>query len=321
MSGDGNDHPSPDDAFATLGNETRLGILQTLGQARETLSFSELRDRVGVEDSGKFNYHLEQLVGHFVRKTEGGYQLRRAGRRVVEAVLSGAVTDAPDLDRTRVDETCGLCGAPIEVARDGGSIAMYCTECAGRYSHAYGEDPTGRKAAEGYLGRLPLPPAGLQDRTPTAVLRAAWTWGNLEILAMSAGICPRCSATVDHTLRVCEDHDGSGGRCTECRSRQAVRLTVSCTNCIFQSGGIFGITLVSNTHLLDLLTDHGLNPVAPDSTRQVNEVHGDHEESLVSRDPFRARFTFDVDGDRLALTVDDDLDVVEATRGDGGDGD
>jgi DNA-binding transcriptional ArsR family regulator len=315
MSGDGDsDRLSPDDAFATLGNETRLGILQALGRAEGDLSFSELRDRVGVEDSGQFNYHLEQLVGHFVRKTEGGYQLRRAGRRVVEAVLSGAVTDAPDLDRTPVEETCELCGAPIEVARDGGSIAMYCTECAGRYSHAYGEDPTGRRADEGYLGRLPLPPAGVRDRTPTEVMRAAWTWGNLEILAISAGICPRCSATVDHTLRVCEDHDASDGLCAECRGRQAVRLTVSCTNCIFGSGGIFGINLVSNTHLIDLLTDHGLNPVVPDSIRRVNEVHGDYEEDLLSTEPFRARFTFDVDGDTLALTVDDDLEVVEATR-------
>ena len=311
------DRLPPDEAFATLGNETRLGILQALGRASEDLSFSELRERVGVDDSGQFNYHLEQLVGHFVRKRAEGYQLRRAGRRVVEAVLSGAVTDAPDLDRTRVDETCELCGAPIEVARDGGSIAMYCTECAGRYSHAYGEDRTGRRADDGYLGRLPLPPAGLRNRTPTEVLRAAWTWGNLEIFAMSAGICPRCSATVDHTLRVCEDHDASDGLCAECRGRQAVRLTVSCTNCIFGSGGIFSIDLVSNTDLLDLLTDHGLNPVVPDSIRRVNEVHGDYEETLISRDPFRARFTFDVDGDTLALTVDDDLEVVEATRSGG----
>lgn len=315
MAGDGDsERLSPDDAFATLGNETRLGILQTLGRAEDDLSFSELRDRVGVEDSGQFNYHLEQLVGHFARKTDDGYQLRRAGRRVVEAVLSGAVTDAPDLDRTRVDETCELCGAPLEVTRDGGSIAMYCTECAGRYSHAYGDDPTGRRADEGYLGRLPLPPAGLRDRSPTEVLRAAWTWGNLEILAMSVGICPRCSATVDRTLRVCENHDTSGGLCPECRNRQAVRTTVSCTNCIFQSGGLFDINLVSNTDLLDLLTDHGLNPVVPDSIRRVNEVHGDYGEELLSTEPFRARFIFDVDGDTLALTVDDDLEVVEATR-------
>jgi hypothetical protein len=274
----------------------------------------QLRERVGVADSGQFNYHLEQLVGHFVRKTDNGYQLRRTGRRVVEAVLSGAVTTAPDLDRTRVEETCELRGAPVEVARDGGTIAMYCTERAGRYSHAYEEDRTGRRADEGYLGRLPLPPAGLRDRTPTEVLRAAWTLGNLEILAISAGICPRCSATVDRTLRVCEDHDTSDGLCAECHGRQAVRLTVSCTNCIFGSGSIFSITLVSNTHLLDLLTDHGLNPVVPDSTRQVNEVHGDYEEELLSRDPFRARFTFDVDGDTLGLVVDDDLEVVEAER-------
>ena len=314
MASDGDTRLSPDEAFATLGDETRLGILQALGRADGPLSFSALRERVGVEDSGGFNYHLEQLVGHFVGKSEDGYRLRRPGRRVVEAVLSGAVTDAPDLDRTRVEETCELCGAPMEVARDGGSIAMYCTECAGRYSHAYGEDRTGRRADEGYLGRLPLPPAGLRDRTATEALRAAWTWGNLEILAMSAGICPRCSATVDHELRVCGNHDAGDGLCSECNGRQAVRLTLSCTNCIFASGGIFSLRLVSNTALLDLLTDHGVNPVAPDSIRRANGVHGEYDEKLLSTDPFRARFTFELDGDRLALTVDDDLEVVESTR-------
>lgn len=41
MSGDGDsDRLSPDDAFATLGNETRLGILQALGRERTSLSRS-----------------------------------------------------------------------------------------------------------------------------------------------------------------------------------------------------------------------------------------------------------------------------------------
>jgi len=314
MSGDGDsERLSPNDAFATLGNETRLGILQILGRADGDLSFSELRDRVGVADSGQFNYHLEQLVGHFVRKTDEGYQLRRAGRRVVEAGLSGAGTDAPDLGRTRVEETCEYCGAPVEIERDGGSIAMYCTECAGRYDRARGD----RDAPEGYLGRLPFPPAGIRGRSPDEVLRAAWTWANLEILAMSAGICPRCSATVEPSLSVCADHDADDGLCATCGGRYAVGLSFECTNCIFRSGGVFIIALVATTPMLDFLTDHGLNPVVPDSTRRVQAVHADYEEELLSRDPFRARFTFDVDGDTLTLTVDDDLEVVEAVRSGG----
>ncbi|MFB6206666.1 MAG: ArsR/SmtB family transcription factor, partial [Haloglomus sp.] len=85
---------SPDEAFGVLGNETRIQILQTLGEADGPLSFTELRDRVGIRQGSQFNYHLDKLVGHFVRKTDDGYELRLAGRRVIYAVLSEAVTEA-----------------------------------------------------------------------------------------------------------------------------------------------------------------------------------------------------------------------------------
>lgn len=89
---------SPDDAFAVLGNDTRMKILQTLGEADEPLRFSELRDRIGVRDSGRFNYHLDKLTGHFITETDDGYALRPAGTRVVEAVLSRVVVDDLELD-------------------------------------------------------------------------------------------------------------------------------------------------------------------------------------------------------------------------------
>lgn len=39
---------SPDDAFTVVGNDTRMEILQTLGEADQPLSFSELRERIGI---------------------------------------------------------------------------------------------------------------------------------------------------------------------------------------------------------------------------------------------------------------------------------
>jgi DNA-binding transcriptional ArsR family regulator len=291
--------PSPDDAFAVLGNETRMEILRALGDADDPLPFSDLHDRVGTRDSGQFNYHLEQLTGHFVRKTDDGYALRRAGRRVIEAVLSGALTDDPTLERTRVEEFCERCGAPIEIGWRAGSVELYCTECAGRYGQRRG-DP----ASEGYLGRLPLPPAGLKDRTPGEILRTAWTWGNLEMLSMASGICPRCSATVEETITVCETHDAEEGLCDACGGRYAAGINFTCTNCVFDAGGGFAIALLGHTALLSFVTGHGHNPVSPDSIRQLNGIHGDYEEEIVSVDPFEARFTFRIDGDALVLTVD-----------------
>lgn len=36
------------------------------------MRFSELRERVNVDDPGRLNYHLNELTTHFVRRTEDG---------------------------------------------------------------------------------------------------------------------------------------------------------------------------------------------------------------------------------------------------------
>ncbi len=305
--------PSPDDAFALLGNSTRVEILRTLGEATGPLSFSEIHDQISLRDSGQFNYHLEKLVGHFVAKADDGYTLRRPGRRVVEAVLSGAVTATPTLSRTELEERCNRCGAPIEITWDSGSLRMYCTECVGTYGVAGGaRRPT--PADRGYLGRLPLPPAGVRDRTPEEVLRAAWTWGHLELYAMASDLCPRCSATVETTVTACDDHDASDGLCSSCDSVYALRANVTCTNCIFEGGGAAAIGLLAETELVQFLVEHGHNPIAPESIRSVNSILNDYDEEILQHDPLRARFRFHADEETLALTVDADLDVVERTR-------
>ncbi|PSQ07990.1 transcriptional regulator, partial [Halobacteriales archaeon QS_5_68_33] len=74
---------SPDEAFAALGNEARLEILRTLGASDGPLTYAELYERVEYDDPSNFSYHLNKLAGHFVRKTDRGYGLWDAGRRVV----------------------------------------------------------------------------------------------------------------------------------------------------------------------------------------------------------------------------------------------
>ena len=101
VSAEGGEPLAPDESFALLGNETRVRILVALADADDALHFSTLHDRVDLRDSEQFNYHLDRLVGHFVDRTDDGYELRQAGSRVVEAILSGAVTEDPVLERTR----------------------------------------------------------------------------------------------------------------------------------------------------------------------------------------------------------------------------
>lgn len=302
---------APDDAFAVLGNETRMEILRTLGRAEKPQSFSELREQVGVSDSGQFNYHLDKLEGHFIMKTDEKYALQPPGQRVIEAVFSGAVTDTPVVDRTEIDLACPYCEAPVEMRFFEERMEIYCTECAGTFEYNDRESGT---AGKGFLGQTPLPPAGIQGRSPREIVEAAATWGNLELIAGSSDICPRCSAPVETSVDVCQNHDSSEGLCDQCHRQHSVGIEQVCTNCIYSISGVFPLYLRTNPDLLAFQMDHDLNPASPDQIPKFMKLLLDYDETITSTDPFEARFTFTLDGDALTLTVDADLSVVEATK-------
>jgi len=316
---------SPGEAFAAIGHETRVQILEALATAHRSerpLSFSALRERVGSVDSSRFNYHLDQLVGHFLERSEDGYGLSSAGQRMAEAIQSGAVTEAPRLERVQLEECCHYCGAPIEVSYRHERLELYCTECSGTYGTSNTQEAgEGDIPAEyGFLGLLNLPPAGLQDREPSGVLRSALSWHVTEALLSADGTCPRCSARLDGRLTLCEDHDRSGGTCEYCENRYAAQHSAHCTNCVYSRRVFFGASLLSNTTLQAFLTEHGRNLVAPDFQRYAS-VMMDYEERILGTGPFEAAFTFTADGDSITFSVDDDLSVVDVAREDAASGD
>lgn len=309
---------SPDDAFATLGNDTRIEIVRGLAEADSPLSFTELRDRVGLDRGRQFNYHLDKLVGHFVTKTDDGYALAPPGERVVEAIVSGVVTRDPIRDPTVTDQQCYHCGAPV-VLSYGGHLAIFCTQCTGNFSAPASDigddvDIDGDPDVIGFLRGFEVPPAGITDRSGLELLQAGNAWANLETISGAVDVCPRCSTSVDASLRICETHDGDEGACPECNCRYAVTYVHDCTNCNYRQQSQFGWRLLAKTDVLNFLTDHGINPIAPESSMAMRAVLDRYEEDVVTTDPFRGRFTFTIDGDALTLTVDDDLTVVEATR-------
>lgn len=312
---------SPDETFAMLGNETRIQILQALGEVDEPAAFTELRDRVGIRQGGRFNYHLDRLVGHFVGKTDDGYVLRQPGRRVVQAILSGAVTDDPEVEYTEIDEECWWCGAPIVVRYTQERLDLYCTGCDGTYG-----DPSVRRPTQmagtvpdvpadlGYLGAFFLPSAGVENRTPEEAYRAGMAREMLEYLAISSGVCPRCAGAIDTSVRVCRDHDDADGLCSACGNRKAVHLHVDCRNCIYRNRGTFVYALYGHRELMAFLTANGIALLSSDSDVHLFRVAGSYEEEVLSTDPFAARFTFTAGGETLTVTVDETFDVVDATR-------
>ena len=313
----GSGRVSPDEAFAALGSETRLDILLALREAEHLLSFSELFDAVGYSDYSNFDYHLEKLEGPFVRKTEHGYDLTGAGRRIIAAVLSGTVGEEPVIEPTRIDGQCPYCGAPIDMGFQREHVEVYCTECPGVMREA---GPKGRYfSSRGLLRHFSLPPAGIAHRSPEEVLAAAWTWGRLNVVADSAGVCSRCSADVEYSVLVCEDHEVVDGYCDRCDRRYAVRFSINCRNCHYTIHRLATEYLLARTEVLAFLTTHGINPLVPENLDRALAAVTDYEEQLLSTDPFEARFTITVDGASITLTVDEALSVTDVTRNDSSD--
>jgi DNA-binding transcriptional ArsR family regulator len=301
---------TPGEAFAILGDETRLRILRALGEAGEPLQFSELYDRVEYDDPSNFNYHLKRLAGHFVEDTDAGYALRPEGRRVVKAVLAGFMTETPEIERTRVETPCFLCGSDeMEVSYRDGIVGVYCPACGGRID---GSSPTMEWADDSttdVVGKVGLPSAGAKNRPPSEILRVGELWSCWIAHALARDACPECSAPVEHSIHVCEDHDTAGGRCGACGRESAITVTSTCTHCIRDQRFVFSALLLANTDVMRFMIDHGLDPLVPRAFH-----HAAVEETVLSADPFEARFTFTADGEALTLTVDDALNVVEVAR-------
>lgn len=301
---------SPHEAFNAVGDETRLQILQALGEADGPLTFSDLFARVEYEDSGNFSYHLDVLQGHFVRKTDRGYVLQRAGARIVEAILSGAVTESPVIERESVETPCFLCGGRMEVSYRQESVGVFCLDCEGTRGQSSDTQEGPNDPAADMVGGVGLPPAGVHGREPSELLRAGEIWSVAHGQASARGVCPRCSAPVEHSANVCEDHDPADGRCGACDQRFGVTITIRCTNCIFGGESVFTAHLLGNTDLMGFLIDHGIDPIQPNAFHLTG-----FDEEVIATDPFEARFTFTADGESITLTVDDTLSVVDVIRG------
>lgn len=305
----------PDDAFSVLGNETRMEIIQALAEASDPLPFSELRERVGVSDSGQFNYHLNKLTGHFVEDAEDGYSLRREGERVIEAVVSGAVTETPVIEPTQVDWPCSQCGAPTELSYQQEWVALSCTECPGLWGGTVAVDDSApaEQLEQGYLGGLSLPSAAIQGREVEEVLQTAYAWDFLERMARSHGICPRCAAQIDRWLTVCENHDADDGLCEACGSRNRVRYHTNCPNCHDETEGTAPVGLHGATPTMEFITSHGFNPVTP-TENQMEVLTDATDERVIETDPIKVEITYQIDEDVLSLIVDENLNILEETR-------
>lgn len=305
--------PEATEAFKQLASETRLAILLALWELYtpfeddQAVAFSVLRKRVGMRDKGQFHYHLEKLEGRFVRRTDGGYELSRAGRRVVQTVVAGTGIEDRSLDPVEIDRGCYLCGGQTTVVYRDQWIFWACTECDGLLHRA--DHPAGVLAARAFE------PAGFSNRDAEEALNAAWTGASLH--GPLGGVCDRCSGPMDGWLEGCADHD-TDGVCPDCGWRYAAVARFLCTVCKHHHQLAPWWLVVNHPAVVAFYYRRGLPLLYEDGVefqpRIESNLQTNHDQELVSTDPPRVRVTVRYDGDELRLTLDEDLNVVELSE-------
>ena len=284
----------PEDAFAVLADETRIDILRALWEADgHEATFSELREAVGVRDSGQFNYHLGKLTGRFVGKTDDGYELRTAGQEIVGSLLAGSYTMTADLEPIELDDPCPVCDGPMSFDYEHERVVVGCDECF-------------------YTSSFPVPPgafAGYEvDRFPAVADRYVWTL----FAQLSNGFCSSCTGPVEPELITLEELSGWDGP-TE--FAHVASVAYDCDRCGSSSQLDLKTALLNHPAVVSFHHDHGVD-VRDVSILRRRETANDLHSRLLEGDPPQATATYTIDDASLTLTVDDALEVVDVERRD-----
>lgn len=297
------EHLEPADAFALLGDETRLAIVRTLAEwsTEKPPTFAELRRAVGVDDPGRFNYHLGRLRGHFLVKDGESYRTTYAGEKVYEALATGTFTERVDERSGPVDHDCPLCGAAMEARYADGSLSMSC--------------PTHDEVV-----RVTLPPRAAAGRDLSGLVRLADLEARRMHNHLTEGVCPRCWATLSEPIYTAEvpatwaaaDEDGDGSE-----SNSAVMVRFDCENCGTSLGSSTELFLSMTADGVAFFADHGVDALEREVLSLPSEF--DHSESRLRRDESGevtgVTVAVSLDGETLTAELDERAGLVCASRG------
>ncbi|WP_101294417.1 winged helix-turn-helix domain-containing protein [Halegenticoccus soli] len=276
---------SPAEAFALLGNDTRIEILQALldaGGDERPVPFSELYELVDIDDSAHFNYHLKKLTDHFVRRTDEGYEFQYPGRKVVRSVFAGTFTDRARLDPFETEGSCYDCGGGLRAWYADEHLTIECGECgAVHVSYSF-------------------PPGGLDDRTPEELLQAFHHHVRHHYCLAADGVCPECMGKMETTLTTETDYPGLD-----------VQVVHECTRCRNRLHSSVGLNLLDNADVLTFHAERGVDL----STRPFwtfDWCVSDASTTIVSEDPIEVRLDIPCGDDSMCIVLDGRLNVVDA---------
>lgn len=291
-----------DDALSVLGDETRLRILRVLATVVNEqgmgsgLSFSELRDRTGVADSGRFNYHLGELREQFVTKVDDEYVARFPGLAVVAAMHAGTYRDSDGVDETATETTytCPRRGCSRTAAARYGSEQLF--------SGVWLECPE-----HGRFDQYPVPPGAREGRMLGELVEAAYLRAHTSIDLGRQGVCLECWGTVTVEFPVSVEPPTQ-------LPDDVLWTAVACERCFNQLRPPLRNVFLTHPLVNGLLYEHGYDPLS--AAQAVTSPDGDIdcETELLDAETPRAQLHFEIGQDALTLTVDESCEVLSHER-------
>ena len=246
------------------------------------MSFSELRERVGERDSGKFNYHLGKLADHFVRRTDVGYELTMAGQQMVGALIAGTYNASVSFEPIPIGSPCPICGGDLEAGYADEHVRVECTEC------------------DVFLNQFPFPPGTIDQFDADTLPEAFDRWLRALFGRTLAGFCPNCAGRLDPRLESNDDE------------RRPVRVKYGCERCGDVGDTSPAFLLSHHPAGVAFYHEHGIDVTETPSWELSRRVERTIER--LDDDPPRARVTIRAGDERLVVHVDADARVTDVRR-------
>lgn len=304
------------EALKILGNEIRMAILLALWEEADndqpplekpTLSFSQLRDRVGVVDSGQFNYHLDKLTGVYLERVGGEYRpLPACG--VLLPLMTNKFAENESFENVPIDGECHHCGSSTVIDYSEQQLNERCPNCAGCLECD--------SAPAGTIASRHIPPGALENRTLEEFNRDASARFRLKLESLIEGFCPICAGTVTPNLHVCEDHRASDASvCEGCGFQRELSWLFVCDVCKYAMWTSGRKPIFVDDVVERFFAEHGLDlPSLYDTGKRTQIYDAVESVDLLSSDPPEVKVALELEGDRLEITLDENARRAAVTE-------
>lgn len=291
------DRRPPEETFQLIADDNRVAILQAMMDApHDVVSFSTLRERVGVKDSGQFNYHLKQLLGTFLRKREDGYELTHAGNQIVGAIQEGSFNTEATIEAIPLDWTCINCDEALDARYSDGRASFHCRACDDGASFVF-------------------PPGNLEGVTREALPAVFARWYHQLITRIRTGFCHICAGPLAWQLIVPDVNTDQleKERNFDVTDLQYTRTVFDCDRC----GSYGNISLASYlTHhpiVAGFFAEHGLELTERHPSQIWQELDA-FDTEVRSEDPLSVEGWFIYGDEKVRAEIGPDVEITAIER-------